>query len=141
MNRNQFERLFSAEEANGLIPLLETIIGELQVTADILRHDVAGLVPVDPQLEDLGVGQLLEAHPELRKTAQRMAELTDQIESLGCLLKDIDLGLVDFPSQMNGEVVFLCWRFGEPRVVAWHTLEEGFSGRKPLPGAPKTHLN
>ena len=51
----------------------------------------------------------------------------------GALVKDLDEGLVDFPAQREGEEVLLCWRLGEDEISFWHGLEEGFSGRRPLP--------
>jgi hypothetical protein len=70
-----------------------------------------------------------------------MADAASQIESFGCILKDIDLGLIDFPYDSGEDVVFLCWQFGESRVVAWHSVDTGFSERQPLPGAPDRYLN
>ena len=69
-----------------------------------------------------------------------MAEIASEIEAMGCFLKDVDQGLVDFPFLLSGEeedqVVFLCWQFGEPRIFAWHAIDAGFGERRPLPGAP-----
>ena len=73
--------------------------------------------------------------------ADDMAKLCAQIDQHGCFLKDIDLGLVDFPGEVDNQVVFLCWQFGEQRISAWHEIESGFSGRRPLSGAPKPYLN
>jgi len=70
-----------------------------------------------------------------------MAEIATEIEEMGCFLKDIDLGLVDFPSEMEGDVVFLCWQYGEAQVIAWHSIESGFGQRRPLPDAAKPYLN
>ena len=56
-----------------------------------------------------------------------------QIHEVGALVKDLDQGLVDFPARREGEDVLLCWRLGEDEVAFWHGLEEGFSGRRPLP--------
>lgn len=54
------------------------------------------------------------------------------IESTGCIVKDLDRGLVDFPGRLNGEDVFWCWHLGEDRIRFWHRPEEGFAGRKPI---------
>jgi hypothetical protein len=56
------------------------------------------------------------------------------MNGLGCLVKDLDLGLVDFYAQLDGETVFLCWQFGEPAVTHFHGVEEGFAGRRPIEG-------
>ena len=59
------------------------------------------------------LSDLIERYPELKETASRMAEMAGQVECLGCFLKDIDLGLVDFPCEIDDDVVFLCWQSGE----------------------------
>ena len=70
-----------------------------------------------------------------------------EIQEMGCFLKDIDQGLVDFPFLIEAEgddedeVVFLCWQYGEQQIVAWHSIEGGFGQRQPLPGASKPLLN
>ncbi len=61
----------------------------------------------------------------------------EQIESTGCVVKDLDAGLLDFPAILNDEEVYLCWRLGEDRIRFYHGMDEGFAGRKPLdPRAP-----
>ena len=64
----------------------------------------------------------------------READAVERMNGLGCLVKDLEAGLVDFYSLQDDEPVFLCWQFGEPAVAHWHALDEGFSGRKPLEG-------
>jgi len=137
----RFERLFTPLEANELIPRLEVLMRELQVEATNLRTAVANLTRADRGLAGADFNQLMESSPELREIANRMAEMAAQIESFGCILKDIEQGLVDFPFDSDGEIAFLCWQYGEPHVIAWHSIEDGFAGRKPLRGAPKTYLN
>lgn len=56
----------------------------------------------------------------------------EQIHSTGCIVKDLELGLLDFPARMNGEDVYLCWRLGEDRIRFYHRQDEGFAGRKPI---------
>ena len=56
----------------------------------------------------------------------------EQIHSTGCIVKDIEVGLLDFPARMNGEDVYLCWRLGEDRIRFYHRQDEGFAGRKPI---------
>jgi hypothetical protein len=64
--------------------------------------------------------------------SEKMRAAVEQIEATGCQVKDIDLGLIDFPGRMNGEDVFWCWRLGEDRIRFWHRQSEGFAGRKPI---------
>ena len=64
--------------------------------------------------------------------ARHLQAALDRIQSLGCLVKDLDVGLLDFPTLYRGEEVFLCWKLGEPRIGYWHGVAEGFRGRKEI---------
>ena len=75
---------------------------------------------------------LNEAQTELGGLADVALACVDRLEELGVVLKDLDLGLLDFPSVRDGEDVLLCWQVGEEAVTSWHGLEEGFAGRKPI---------
>ena len=147
MARQRFNKLFSAEEANQLLPKLHLLIRELQAQANALRERIRELARADDRLCRLDLPEVLERYPELAPLAARMSELATEIESTGCLLKDIDLGLVDFPFEIGedgdgeSEIGFLCWQYGEPTIAAWHPIDEGFAGRRPLPGASKVYLN
>jgi hypothetical protein len=147
LSKHRFEKLFSADEANELIPRLEVIIRDLQVQAGVIRKRIADLSRFDDKLAQLDLPKVIARYPELRPIASRMSELAAEIQEMGCFLKDIDQGLVDFPFLIDGEddeeedVVFLCWQYGEPRIVAWHSVESGFGQRRPLPGVSKPLLN
>jgi hypothetical protein len=69
----------------------------------------------------------------VEREARELAHAIDAVVELGVQVKDIDEGLVDFPALRRGETVLLCWKLGEDRVGFWHTIEEGFAGRRPLP--------
>ena len=137
----RFDKLFSEEEANELIPRLEILMRQLQMQATSLRARIDELSVTDPSILHSAMSEIVGRYPELRSFATNMADAAAQIESFGCILKDIDLGLIDFPYDAGDEVVFLCWQFGESRVVAWHSVNSGFSERQPLPGAPDRWLN
>jgi hypothetical protein len=139
-NQN-FEKLFSPEEANDLIPRLELLIRETQAALKVLRSRVAELAIDDDRLVNLALPEIIERYPTLRGPGEALAEAVAQIESLGCLLKDVDQGLVDFPFDNGDEVAYLCWQYGEPHLIAWHSIESGFSGRQPLPGIVKPYLH
>jgi len=79
----------------------------------------------------------------LREKEARSAQMLDQfreallqVASHGCILRDLDLGLIDFYTMSRDRVVCLCWRRGEARVTHWHPIDEGFSGRRPLAELP-----
>lgn len=135
MATDEFAKLFTADEANQLIPRLEALVRKLQANAARARARAAEAGP-SADLE-----QLSRSDPQLRTAMREMSKIAEEIQDLGCFLKDIDLGLVDFPGEINGETIFLCWQYGEPRLVAWHPIDEGFSSRRPLPGGHKVYLN
>ena len=141
MPDSRFDKLFSAEEVNELIPRLEVLMRELQMTVRQMRARIAELSKGEPALLTLELPEILERFPELRAYGSALAETVSQIEAFGCILKDVDQGLLDFPFDMGEEVVFLCWQYGEPQVVAWHSIDGGFANRQPLPGVRKTYLN
>ena len=69
---------------------------------------------------------------EIVDAAERLQREMQKLEDLGCVLKDLNLGLIDFPAVRLGTRVWLCWQSGERKVEFWHSLREGFSGRKPV---------
>jgi hypothetical protein len=77
-------------------------------------------------------GDAREARVRLDQAAAALSATVEKIQKTGCALKDLDVGLVDFPSVYRGRDVFLCWKLGEPSIGYWHGVEEGFAGRKPI---------
>ncbi len=135
-------RIFSVEEANRLIPYLEQALGSLSVSA----RDIAALqreAQVLTAIESTGATSKNHDVRELREKEVLSARMLEEfraslheIASRGCILRDLDLGLVDFYTMARDRVVCLCWRLGEPRIGHWHTTDEGFSGRRPLSELP-----
>jgi hypothetical protein len=64
--------------------------------------------------------------------AQNLKQGIERIQEYGCLVKDLDIGLIDFPTRFNGQEVYLCWKLGESGITFWHGVEEGFRGRKAI---------
>jgi hypothetical protein len=129
------QRLFSLEEANALIPKLEIIMSRMQRRAAELRRGIEALARECGQSpDDLNTSDILTQRPGLRPVVDELEELVAEIEECGGQFKGLDLGLVDFPAELNGEIVLLCWQFGEKEIAYWHTVENGFAGREPLPG-------
>lgn len=64
--------------------------------------------------------------------AGALQQAVENIQQFGCLVKDLDIGLIDFPTLFKGEEVYLCWKLGEPGIQFWHGIHEGFQGRKPI---------
>ena len=123
-------KLFSPEKANALIPVLEPLIEELWTK----RRELAiRLLENDPALRAARAPGPRRA--ESRHNTELKAEVVriiNRIESYGCVMKDLDLGLLDFPALRDGRPVFLCWKSGESEIAHWHGTDENFGDRKAL---------
>ena len=129
-------RLFTLDEANRLLPSLEPLMRRLVQQRQALREQQEVLEEFRAAAGKSGGGMPGGRFGEARIVAERLtgeiAEGIRRIEAWGCAIKDLDQGLVDFPSRRAGETVLLCWRLGEGSIQYWHDLKEGFAGRKPL---------
>lgn len=130
-------KLFSPERANALIAKLEPLVEELlrrrrELAIKLLESDPA-LHHTEPTRRPrlAGVRSPLPA-PKFAELKHEIGRLIYRIESLGCVVKDIDLGLVDFPAMRDDEPIYLCWKLGESAVTYWHGIDEGLSGRRAL---------
>jgi hypothetical protein len=131
-------KLFSPEKANALIPKVAPLIEELWAK----RRDLAiRLLETDPVLRGSQAAPHASrmATPRSPFTPGRFSEqkaeivrIINRIEAYGCIVKDIDLGLIDFPSMRDGRAIYLCWKAGEERVTYWHGMDESFADRKTL---------
>jgi hypothetical protein len=131
-------RVFSLEEANALVPRLTLLIGRLQQAALGLREQMESFARSTGREPDgLTTEELLRHQPAARALVTELDTVVHDIEESGAELKDVQLGLVDFPARINGEVVYLCWQFGEPEVAFWHRMADGFAGRRALPGSSR----
>lgn len=123
------QRYFTVEEANALLPRLTQLIDQLRSARAAIYAARADLLPV---LEAaVGNGGSAKAG-DLLPHFQRMEAAMLGLREIGCEVKDIDTGLVDFPALREGREVYLCWRYGEDRLRFWHELNAGFAGRRPL---------
>ncbi|MBX8636484.1 MAG: DUF2203 family protein [Thermoplasmata archaeon] len=132
-------RFFTVDEANDLIPTLESrlkecdrILLEIRTVAE-LAEDMEwywGESIRDDENPDRGEYLKLEKEKDARIGKWNAA--VGNINALGVVLKNPDTGLIDFYSSREGQVIFLCWQRGEPEVRYWHTLEGGYAGRRPL---------
>jgi hypothetical protein len=121
--------VFSPERANALIPVLTPLIEQLW---EKRRELAIRLLESDPALR---AARSVPARRPARRFTDLKAEvvhLINRIEAYGCVVKDIDLGLLDFPSIREGRPIYLCWKAGEPQLMHWHGTDETFSDRKPL---------
>jgi hypothetical protein len=132
-----FSRLFTIEDANAMLPLVKAITSDLsELSREVIdrRERLAALRSSRPakQSRDAYADELSQIEEELEKDTARLHEYVEELRALGVEPKNGPEGLVDFPAMMDGRVVFLCWRLGEPEVLHWHEIEAGFAGRQPL---------
>ena len=130
------ERTFTADEANAALPEVRPLVERLvEARADLLAAQ-ARQAEVAARVGGNGGGfqpQLAASIAEALTVAETaLREALESLDELGVVVKDLDAGLVDFPSDRDGELVLLCWQLGEERVAWWHTLDAGFAGRQPL---------
>ena len=123
------KKLFSVSEANRALTLVQKIVADIVRDYRLLRelHDTCRTFDAKGKV------------PEAEAARERYAAITDhlsglkeELEKVGCELKDYHIGLVDFPGQLDGREICLCWKLGESKVEHWHELDSGFTGRKPL---------
>jgi hypothetical protein len=124
-----FPKLFTLEEANALLPRLRELLDDLTLHRDALREKAPRLEPI---LRTAGANGGGRAGSEYGVEAYNLYLAIGRIHELGVLLKDLDMGLLDFPHEREGRIVFLCWHPPEERVGYWHEIETGYAGRQPL---------
>jgi hypothetical protein len=124
-----FERLFSVEEANALLPKLREILDQATLHRDALREKAPHMEPILRAAIGNGGGKV---GSEYGLEAYNLYLAVERIRELGVVLKDLDMGLLDFPHEREGRVVFLCWHPPEESVTFWHDIDTGYAGRQPL---------
>ena len=124
-----FPKLFSVEEANALLPKLNEILADVAIHRNAMREKAPHVEPILRAAGSNGGGRI---GSEYGVEAYRLYLAIEAIRELGVLLKDLDTGLLDFPHEREGRVVFLCWHPPEERVGFWHEIEAGYPGRQPL---------
>ncbi len=130
-------KTFTLDEAQTLLPVLKSLLKRSMDGKEFVQR-------VEREFQDLGhkiilSGGLLVNIPamarrraELDKAVQDTKDAIAEIDSIGVQVKDLDIGLLDFPCVVDDEIVLLCWKYGEEKIEFWHGLEEGFRGRKPI---------
>lgn len=126
--------LWTVERANRALPLVRRIVADLvrsyaEWAEFVERFELASTRSSahrqDPEAEQL--------QHEVQRAAAEIDGFVQELSELGVECKSMETGLVDFPAEREGRVVYLCWRHGESRVEHWHEVEGGFAGRQPLP--------
>ncbi len=131
------KRSFTLDEAHTLLPILESL----------LRSAIDGkklIDVVDSEFQDLthevslrggmflDIVRLARRKAERERAVQRIKDALSEIDATGVQVKDLDIGLLDFPCYVDGKTVLLCWKLGEASIKHWHGTDEGFASRKPI---------
>jgi hypothetical protein len=128
---------FTHAEAQGLLPEVGRLLrhaldakteyqeAEKAIEDQSQRVMLMGGVIVDRE-------RALTARSRRDAAAAMLREAIEAVQETGCVVKDLDIGLVDFPTLFRGVEVYLCWKLGEPGIEFWHGVDEGFRGRKPI---------
>jgi len=136
------KQYFTVEEANALLPALRIILKSLNAHRQELEERQQTLEAIRQQAAGngyrLGGDEFLRLKREAEFILEEYNSAIKKIEALGCLLKDLHIGLIDFPSLRDGREVLLCWKPDEAEVTHWHGLTEGFAGRKPIHPQPSS---
>jgi len=130
-------RSFTLQEAQGLLPILESLLRtaidgkKLIEEVDAEMQEVAHRVFLNGGTL-LNIIHLASRKAQREKAIQRAKDAVAEIHATGVQVKDLDIGLLDFPCIVDRETLLLCWKLGEKKITHWHGTTEGFAGRKPI---------
>jgi hypothetical protein len=124
-------KTFTIEQANRTLPLVRSIVqdivGEYARWQQLVK--TLDVIAAGPARDAAEIDRLQR---DIQSAAASIDRWAGELKDLGVEMKGFDVGLVDFPGQMGGRPVYLCWRLGEPAVAHWHECDAGFAGRHPL---------
>ena len=126
------KKYFTAQSAQKQLPKVRKSLSRLQN----LKKAVDAIVSIRIDPKEIDYDELIETNTKLSKEFHKLSyefyKELEKLEKTGCVLKDLEQGLVDFYCKFEGRDIFLCWKFGESRIDAWHEIDEGFIGRRPV---------
>jgi hypothetical protein len=137
--------LFTVDQANRTLPLVRKIVEDVVrehrrwqekiLELELVTSTAAAPVGPDGPLASTSDERVATIERDAMAIARDIDAFERELEELGIVLKDRRLGLIDFPGEIDGRKVWLCWRLGEPAIQYWHDLDAGYAGRQPLPAA------
>jgi hypothetical protein len=129
MAKKRARKLFSLDEANALVPTLTEAFAAIRAERESIEALLPDIRRAAARRRE-GGGSLMG--PRYVEALERISAQVERVSALGVLVKDVDQGLCDFPCQSGDRLVLLCWQYPEPDVAWWHSVDEGFRGRRPL---------
>jgi len=130
-------RTFTLDEAQDLLPVLESLLRgaidgkKLIESVDAELQAIAHKIFLSGGMS-INVVHLARRKAQREKAVQRVKDAMAEIDAMGVQVKDLDIELLDFPCEVDGQIVLLCWKLGEQSITHWHGVSEGFAGRKPV---------
>jgi len=130
-------RRFSLAEAQSLIPEVSRLLREAVALKGAYQEAEQAIETRSQRITMMGGvmvdrNQAIDARQRRDASAVNLRSAIEQVQAMGCVVKDLDIGLIDFPTEFRGAEVYLCWKLGEPKIEFWHGVEEGFGGRKAI---------
>ncbi|MEE8349025.1 MAG: DUF2203 domain-containing protein [Acidobacteriota bacterium] len=123
------KRFFTVVQVQALLPTLKELVGQVVQISEKLEGQRAVVEKFAESSANDSGGR--EGGPYL-KGLTLMHDSLEQIRSMGCMVKSVELGLIDFPHLKDGREVYLCWKYGEEDILYWHEVDQGLMGRIPL---------
>lgn len=131
------KKTFTLEEAQTLLPVLRSLLERSMEGKKLIEQTEKEFQDLNHRILLSGglfvdVPKFARRRAERDKAVQNTKDALAEIEAIGVQVKDLDMGLLDFPCMVDDQIVLLCWKLGEESIQYWHGLEEGFRGRKPI---------
>ncbi|NIP99106.1 MAG: DUF2203 family protein [Nitrospinaceae bacterium] len=123
------KRYFTVEEANAHVPRLLELVPQIQDIAARLNREFPDVRNAWEKAKFNGGSSQGTAY---LAAAQTLTQMVKDLESIGCVVKGVKEGLVDFPALRDGKEVYLCWKVPEKEIRYWHDIQAGFAGRQPI---------
>ncbi len=121
------ERYYTVAEANGVLPEVRRVVGQMLVARQEVLDMQPDLWPAVAKAVNNGGGKTLSAAARQIMLIQQILQV---LNDMGIQVKDLNTGLIDFPARHLGRTVLLCWQYDEPSVQFWHEIDAGFAGRQ-----------
>ena len=130
-------KTFTLAEAQRLLPVLKSLLKRAMDSKQVIERIEKGLQDLNHRILLSGglfvdIPKVARRRAERDKAVQAAKDAMAEVEAIGVQIKDLDMGLLDFPCVVDDQIVLLCWKYGEEKIEFWHGLEEGFRGRKPI---------
>jgi len=130
-------KTFTLDEAQALLPVLESLLKRAIEAKQAGETIAEGLQQLSRKIflsggMSVNIAEVQGQRTALEALMQRAKDALAEIDAIGVQVKDLDTGLLDFPCDVDNDIVLLCWKMGESRIDFWHSLEDGFRGRQPI---------